>query len=1396
MADRSVKVVVSADVSAYKSAMQQAQQSTDGLAEKGSSLGDTLKKGLALAGVGGGVVALGAAIKGTIGLGVDLQTNLNTLGAVTGATGTQMAAVSKLAQQLGNDMTLPATSASDAAQAMVELAKGGLSVDDAMKAAHGTLELAAAAQVDGATAATIQANALNTFSLSADQADHVADVLANTANAASGGITDFAQGMQQAGSVAKLFGISLDDTSTVLGLFANNGIKGSDAGTSLKTMLTQLATPSKNAQAAMQDLGLKVYDASGQFVGMRSLTEQLATAQKNMSQAAFQSAAGIVFGSDAIRGASILASEGTDQYDKMRGAIEKSGGAADLANAQMKGLGGAFQNAMNAAQNAALDGFNAVAPALETIVNAGAHVIDFLDGLPGPVKLGIAAFAGFKLIEATGVFQKIGGGLSGLVRQIAILSAAQDANGVSLGKWGAIASVTGSKLSGVAKAIGPGLALAAGVATISAIIDGFTHVNESIQAVTQSSQDLGKQLSENNGKWDDTIQKSYEAAITGSDVFQALVADGADYGKTLAVLTGHANLYSDAAQEVSKHLGALSIDQTLAMGSLLHLKDATEANSASLQDYNTRLASAGQAVALSAGDFRKAEEASEGAYQAYQTYYKMVMQWSPQMRGAIQDSTGAWKTFGQSLPVSTLAALHEPITGIDTALGNAALAAYNNARGTEASNKAMDNAAKAFYGTDKAASGATTSVDLFAAAMDRLAGRNGDAAAAQRANQAAIRAVGSAYRDQQAAADAVTQAQIDLKAAQDKKITSDYTAAQKALDVAQAQRGLKAAVDGVADANDKAADAQDAAVQSADSMVLAVYNGQVKTKGYTAAVAAASAEMGRQRAAFIDSEVAAGKTRDAAEKLADQLGLIPKNVTTVIEASTTKAQQDIDAVRVSLTKLNGLTVTTYVNTVTGETHFRTGSGAIGQATGGWVTGVGGPTEDNQLRRLSVGEFVMNAAAAKKYGPMLESMNGGLGTGGAGMAAGGYVAPSAASLAGVQTPSLGPVGSTVQQAIAAFRDSVVQTGQAANDAADKANTLRDAWSRARNEQIEMTKSQADNVAQVRKDQAAKVADAQRDAAERVSDAKAKISAAKTTAAHAAAEKAYAVAQRESAESVKKAQDTQTAAVNKAVAAQKNANAAEQAKVDAAKKQWDAAKADALTAKERAVATADMVGKTKAFQAAQGQLANALDATNNRLADARSHLSDLQQQRSQLAGSVAGGLTGSGLAQYTAAGNAGDVVQAAKKHLQDVSAFGSNLKKLSALGLNSTDLQNLASAGVDQAGSEVASLAGAGAATIKSLNGIEAQTRASANSTGAFVGQAVYGSQINSAQASVNSLAAQSSQIQKLLQANANVLTKVMADGLHGVSFNLNINGQQVEAVVAKVISKQATTAARG
>ena len=350
----------------------------------GSALGVAGKLGAGI----GVALGLGSVASDIVSVGTEYQSQLNTMAAVSQATAGQMDAVRAKARELGNDISLTGTSASDAAAAMTELAKNGLTVAQSMEASKGTLQLAAAAQIDAAQAATIQGQALQAFGLGAQEAGRVSDILAGSANASAAEITDVAQALQQAGAVSHAFGVSIDDTSTAISMFANAGITGSDAGTLLKTSLLALTDQGKPAQNAIHDLGLTVYDAKGKFVGLPSLIGQLNAASNRMTEEQYQAATATLFGSDAMRFASIAAGKTTEDFNALKEAVTRQGQAAEVAAAQTKGLPGALERLANAKEDLTLGLFEALQDDLVVAADAGTAALG---------KIGPAAESGIHL---------------------------------------------------------------------------------------------------------------------------------------------------------------------------------------------------------------------------------------------------------------------------------------------------------------------------------------------------------------------------------------------------------------------------------------------------------------------------------------------------------------------------------------------------------------------------------------------------------------------------------------------------------------------------------------------------------------------------------------------------------------------------------------------------------------------------------------------------------------------------------------------------------------------------------------------------------------------------------------------------------------------------------------
>lgn len=417
-------------------ARDQATQEMDRVSAASGKLKKHLEPvGSAMKLVGAGALAAGVA---SVKMAGDYEQGLNIFKSVSGATAQQMAMVAAKARELGQDASLPGVSARDAANAMTELSKAGLSVNDTLAASKGVMSLAKAGQIDVADAATIAAQALNAFKLKGSDAGKVADVLANGANASATDIRGLSLGLQQSAAVASQFGVSLEDTVTTLGLFANRGMQGSDAGTSLKTMLISLANPSKKAANLMHQLGINAYDASGKFVGMRQLAQNLQNGLKGLSEEQKQQALATIFGTDAFRAAAFLADSAGKSYDDMSKAVGRSGAAMDLAKAQNSGFNGALDNLKSTIETVATDFGQKLLPELTKIIKqlADSGAIEafgnILTALLPVLKMVAAGFIGLKAAGVINWFIQLGKSVKETGSVITALSTALRTNPLGL----------------------------------------------------------------------------------------------------------------------------------------------------------------------------------------------------------------------------------------------------------------------------------------------------------------------------------------------------------------------------------------------------------------------------------------------------------------------------------------------------------------------------------------------------------------------------------------------------------------------------------------------------------------------------------------------------------------------------------------------------------------------------------------------------------------------------------------------------------------------------------------------------------------------------------------------------------------------------------------------------
>ncbi|HEX8556739.1 MAG TPA: phage tail tape measure protein, partial [Pyrinomonadaceae bacterium] len=367
-------------------------------------------------------VPLAAFAKYALDVGTQYDEAMNMLQVATSATSEQMQLAAQKAIELGADMTLPATSAANAATAMLELGKASMTIEQSMAAARGVLQLAAAANIDEARAAEIAANALNAFNLEASESTRVSDLLAAAANASSAEITDIAAAMQQSSAVFASAKVPIEDLTTMIAMLANKGIKGSDAGTSLKTMLMRLQAPTKEAAGALHQMGVKVFDGEHKLKSFRQIIAEMSPALAKMTDEQKAQTLQTVFGADAMRAATIVFGGGVEAYDRLHAAATKQGAAAEMAAARTKGLGGAWKGLTSQIETLALLVYNQFKGPLEAAVRSVAEAVGqlaerfsaFAQAHPNLVMLagafaGLLAAVGPVLVILGGVVMAIGG---------------------------------------------------------------------------------------------------------------------------------------------------------------------------------------------------------------------------------------------------------------------------------------------------------------------------------------------------------------------------------------------------------------------------------------------------------------------------------------------------------------------------------------------------------------------------------------------------------------------------------------------------------------------------------------------------------------------------------------------------------------------------------------------------------------------------------------------------------------------------------------------------------------------------------------------------------------------------------------------------------------------------
>jgi TP901 family phage tail tape measure protein len=483
------------------------------------------------------VAGFGMAVKAA----ADFDKAMSKVAAVSGASGKELGALRKAALDAGRDTKFSAT---QAANAVSELTKAGIKTSDILGGAlKGSLALAAAGELEFADAATVSAQAMNIFGLAGKDVTHVADVLAAGANKSAADVKGLAWSLKMGGQVAAQTGLSLESTVGTLSAFADNALIGSDAGTSLKTMLQQLANPSDKAAGLMRDLGLEVYDTNGNFVGMDKLAHNLQVSMGGLTQETRDQAMAQIFGSDAVRGANVLYKIGANGIKEYTTAVNDNGAAARVAAKMMDNLAGDVEKLKGSLETALIESGSAANNVLREMVQVVTAAIGVYSSLPTSVQSGtmvIIGLTGAVILLTKGLMFMIG-----TVRDARIALAALGITGARV--TAALTAIRSAFMATAAFMAGPwGLAIGAAVIALSVFM-----INK--KKATRATEEFTSAIKADSGAMGENTRQAIANDLEKRGLLRTAQRLGIDLGTLTNAVIGNKDAMASVAGAVDAY---------------------------------------------------------------------------------------------------------------------------------------------------------------------------------------------------------------------------------------------------------------------------------------------------------------------------------------------------------------------------------------------------------------------------------------------------------------------------------------------------------------------------------------------------------------------------------------------------------------------------------------------------------------------------------------------------------------------------------------------------------------------------------------------------------------------------------------------------------------------------
>lgn len=491
------------DISGFLAGLKSAQSEADkqskniattignnisGVGKSLTSVGTTLTKNVTVPLLGVGAAGLKVA--------TDFEKGMSEVKAISGATGKDFDALREKAIELGADT---AFSANEVAVAMTEMAKAGWSSEQIIDGMSGVLSAAAASGEELATVSTIVADAITGFGMEAADSTRIADLLTQAANSGTIGISDLGESFKYIAPVAGAMGLSVEDVTTALSAMSMAGIKGSQAGTSLRTMLTRMVKPTDAVAVAMDELGISVTEQDGSMKSLDDIVSNLRTSFDGLTESEKAKYAATLAGQEGMAGMLSLLNLTEEEYNAIAESMDNAGGVAEQTAAIMQdNLQSKVEQLGGSLESLAIKLADYVIPYLQKFVEWLTSLVDKFTALDPETQKTILKFAAIvaaagpvltifgKLVTGVGNVITTFGKIPGAIKTVTggftklVTSVKNVSEGFKLAKagftaLGSQASPLGAALAGVT---GPMIAIVAAVALVIAAFVSLWKNNE------------------------------------------------------------------------------------------------------------------------------------------------------------------------------------------------------------------------------------------------------------------------------------------------------------------------------------------------------------------------------------------------------------------------------------------------------------------------------------------------------------------------------------------------------------------------------------------------------------------------------------------------------------------------------------------------------------------------------------------------------------------------------------------------------------------------------------------------------------------------------------------------------------------------------------------------------